>query len=545
MGYIFYVFEFANSEKLENITYFPYIIGFSAAFLIALLYSAFKSNKRQELYQQFHILVGCSVLYCIGGGLFMLQIATPAVYISGLGHGITYISSFSYLKLRITASKRSFRLAVCHFWYLLGCALSIQLMNEYRELKEINELIGGCILASACILIILISILEVCQYCKILNYKRSLDDAINKANSGKTLVLNRKQLIASFDASHRPGYAVVQIRDNQKSPSLWLVLLKLKGTMLFSSVVMDYSVRATNLHTHMENYAFIQWITFAGCGMALLAYTFFNKNVLFYLFCACQLLGLVAAVVVYSNDNNLMDAAVPLWMYYVFMGAGYCIADIVLVEVSSIQKTEVVLSIGYLIEFLPVTIIQYCRFYAKSAVYYVEDPVLTFKAHVISFICATVVLMLLFLINMPKTQGKSLLDIRNNIFGIKLIKQLTLPADEFRSYNYPRRTEPPATTTYPFEVAPVYPRQKKSVVPTVSPTAPPRLSTISNNPYRLPPPTNPNRPNQQDGVYRNIPNSNIGVGMNRGTDFHLLNPSNVVPTAIVGGVLFGAMSTNL
>lgn len=250
-------------------------------------------------------------------------------------------------------------------------------------------------------------------------------------------------------------------------------------------------------------------------------------------------------MVVYSNDNNLMDAAVPLWMYYVFMGAGYCIADIVLVEVSSIQKTEVVLSIGYLIEFLPVTIIQYCRFYAKSAVYYVEDPVLTFKAHVISFICATVVLMLLFLINMPKTQGKSLLDIRNNIFGIKLIKQLTLPGDEFRSYNYPRRTEPPATTTYPFEVAPVYPRQKKSVVPTVSPTPPQRLSTISNNPYRLPPPTNPNRPNQQDGVYRNIPNSNIGVGMNRGTDFHLLNPSNVVPTAIVGGVLFGAMSTNL
>lgn len=116
-------------------------------------------------------------------------------------------------------------------------------MNEYRELKEINELIGGCILASACILIILISILEVCQYCKILNYKRSLDDAINKANLGKTLVLNRKQLIASFDASHRPGYAVVQIRDSQKSPSLWLVLLKLKGTMLFSSVVMDYSVR--------------------------------------------------------------------------------------------------------------------------------------------------------------------------------------------------------------------------------------------------------------------------------------------------------------
>lgn len=74
MGYIFYVFEFATSSKLENITYFPYIIGFSAAFLIALLYSAFKSNKRQELYQQFHILIGSSVLYIIGGGLFMLQI---------------------------------------------------------------------------------------------------------------------------------------------------------------------------------------------------------------------------------------------------------------------------------------------------------------------------------------------------------------------------------------------------------------------------------------------------------------------------------------
>lgn len=296
----------------------------------------------------------------------------------------------------------------------------------------------------------------------------------------------------------------------------------------------------------MENFSFIQWITFAGCGMALLAYTFFNKNVLFYLFCACQLLGLIAAVVVYSNENSLMEASVPLWMYYVFMGAGYCIADIVLVEVSSIQKTEIVLSIGYLVEFLPVTIIQYCRFYAPSAVYYLDDAVLTFKAHIISFICATVVLMLLFLINMPKTQGKSLLDIRNNIFGIKLIKQLTLPGDEFRTFNYPRRTEPPATTPYPFEIAPAYPRQKKSVVPTVAAPTAPRLSMISGNPYRLPPPSNPNRPNQQEGIYRNIPNSHIGAGMNRGTDFHLMNPSSIIlPTAIIGGVFFGAMSTNM
>lgn len=171
------------------------------------------------------------------------MLATPAVYISGIGHGITYISSFSYLKLRITASKRSFRLAVCHFWYLFGCALSIQLMNERRDLIQINELIGSCILASSCIVLILLSVMEVCQYCKIINYKCSLDESINKANLGKTLVLNRKQLIASFDVSHRPGYAVVQIRDNQKSPSFWLVFLKLKGAMLFSSVIMDYSVR--------------------------------------------------------------------------------------------------------------------------------------------------------------------------------------------------------------------------------------------------------------------------------------------------------------
>lgn len=462
---------------------------------------------------------------------------------AGLAHGITYISSFSYLKLRLTASKRSFRLAVCHFWYLFGCALSIQLMNEKRELMQINVMIGSFLLASSCIVLILLSLNEVCQYCKMVNYKCSLDESINKANVGKTLVLNRKQLIASFEASHRPGYAIVKIRDTQKSPSFWLVFLKLKGAMLFSSVIMDYSVRATNLHNHMENFSFIQWITFAGCGMALLAYTFFNKNVLFYLFCACQLLGLIAAVVVYSNENSLVEASVPLWMYYVFMGAGYCIADIVLVEVSSIQKTEVILSIGYLIEFLPVTVIQYCRFYAPEAVY-LEDRVVTFKAHIISFICATVVLMLLFLINMPKTQGKSLLDIRNNIFGIKLIKQLSVPGDEFRSFNYPRRTEPPATTNYPFEIAPAYPRQKKSDVPTVPAPSPPPLSTIYENPYRLPTSTNPNRPLPLEGIYRNRPNGNIGVGMNNRTDFHLMNPSNVVSTAVIGGIFLGAMSTN-
>lgn len=249
--------------------------------------------------------------------------------------------------------------------------------------------------------------------------------------------------------------------------------------------------------------------------MSLLAYTFFNKNVLFYLFCACQLLGLIAAVIVYSNCDSLVEASVPLWMYYVFMGAGYCIADIVIVETSSIQKTEIVLSIGYLIEFLPVTVIQYCRFYSPSAVYYIHDSVLTFKAHIISFICATVVLTLLFLINMPKTKGKSLLDIRNQIFGIKLIKQLILPTStyELRTLNYTHRSEPPAATTYPFEVTPVYQRQKKSETKSTEPSF--RIMSIDAIPT--------SRSNERHAIDNNS------------SDTCIMNPSNIVTTTVIGG----------
>lgn len=350
-----------------------------------------------------------------------------AVYFAAIAHGLTYVASYSYVNLRVS-HRRSLRLAAGHIWYFLGCGLASQVVN----IRIVNTMaakhdlfyrqIGTLMSVSSGILLLMLAINESLNFIKINNYKRSLDDDINKANAVHSLYLTRDEIVSALQtAVPVTGYKLQISQTHDRSTVFWMLLLKLKGFALFSSVMIYFAGTASMIQNDNKSFYLIQWMVFIGCVLSLPAYAFYSTKILFYLFSTSQVLGLIAATIVYSDAASLVDAAIPLWMYYSFLGAGYCIADIALLDVSPLKSTESILAVAYFIEILPVAIVQYCLFYQVEAVI-LHNNLTTFRVHSIALICLIAVLMIVISLNMPNTYGKSLFQIRNELFGIHYVR---------------------------------------------------------------------------------------------------------------------------
>lgn len=359
--------------------------------------------------------------------MILLFAGVLAVYFAAIAHGLTYVASYSYVNLRVS-HRRSLRLAAGHIWYFLGCGLASQVVNigivSAMTVKHdlFYRQIGTLMSVSSGILLLMLAINESLNFIKIYNYKQSLDDDINKANAVHSLYLTRDEIVSALQTVPVPGYKLQISEKHDRSTVFWMLLLKLKGFAVFSSVMIYFAGTASMIQNDNKSFYLVQWMVFIGCVLSVPAYAFYSTKILFYLFSTSQVLGLIAATIVYSDAASLVDAAIPLWMYYSFLGAGYCIADIALLDVSPLKSTESVLAVAYFIEILPVAIVQYCLFYQVEAVI-LHNNLTTFRVHSIALICLIAVLMIVISLNMPNTYGKSFFQIRNELFGINYVRQ--------------------------------------------------------------------------------------------------------------------------
>lgn len=358
---------------------------------------------------------------------FRFFLGVVAVYFAAIAHGLTYVAAFSYVNLRVS-NRRSLRLAAGHIWYFLGCGLASQVVNLkfIGDMADKHDLfykqIGTLMSVSSGILLLMLTINESLHFTKIYNYKCSLDDEINKANNVHSLYLTRDEVVTALQTVPVSGYKLQITQNYDRSTVFWMLLLKLKGFALFSSVMIYFAGTASMIQNGNKSFYLIQWMVFIGCVISVPAYAFYSTKILFYLFSTSQVLGLIAATIVYSDSESLVDAAIPLWMYYAFLGAGYCIADIALLDVAPLKSTESFLAVAYFIEILPVAIVQYCLFYQIEAII-LHDNIITFRVHSIALIFLLAVLMIVISLNMPNTYGKSLFQIRNELFGINYVRQ--------------------------------------------------------------------------------------------------------------------------
>lgn len=266
--------------------------------------------------------------------------------------------------------------------------------------------------------IFLLILNEILNFSKIYNYRQSLDSDINDINEEQNLFLNKNDTIDILKTISVPGYKLRILESNRKFSPVWLLLLKFKGFIMFSSVMIYFAGMASIMNSESKSFDIIQWLVFGGSVVGLIAFRFYSTKNIFHLFSACQSLGLIVSLMIYNRDEeSLMDTAFTLWLYYAFLGGGYCIADIAILDVTPLRTVEYALAIGYLIEIFPVALLQYILFYQTEAII-LRDNLTTFRAHGFVYISIILVLMVIVAIFMPNTYKKSLLEIRNELYGI-------------------------------------------------------------------------------------------------------------------------------
>lgn len=453
------------------------------------------------------------------------------MFIGAIGHGMIYIASLSYMNVRVSARHRSFRMALCHVWYLLGYAISSHILFAYamNNIAELYEQIGYTVLPASGVGLILLMINEVLRSTRFYEYKESLDEHVDGANGNSILLYGRTDTIDLLK-TEPPRFDGTELRvtppKKRSMATFLLIFLKLNGYMIFSAIMSGISIMAVSSEVHY--YTYLQWIVSAGAAGGALTCLFISTRKMFILYTGIALAALVAALIVYYDEIDVFRIEIPMYIYYAFMGAIYCVGDISILDTTSIARTEIGLLFGYIIEMLPIAVIQYCIYFAFNSIFYINYAV-TFRIHGISIAVASAMLIILVLIVLPNTYQKSLLEIRDELFGIGYLHpheleqleaqtvQTTMPQYAYNSrtgtYNYPKTI--PTVTLY----------QSAETRPAPNQYASQRAYDVTAGPS---------------------PFAAVGMNNNRyDNDLKMLTPGYIMPRAVIGGAIFSSIAFNM
>lgn len=211
MGYTFVDFVLEH-KNLNFLHYGPFILGTLCAFITSMILYLLKVFKGKVIFLHFDILLVAALFNFIGSAFFFVDnLDIVGAFLSFVGHGLTYITTLSYLHIISSKSTRSVFLSSCFVWYLLGVSSAISIIaHSYTNLKITNDdtkfnstsLPSGVYINFAglnitcCILVLLLLILiKILYRFGSIEYKTCLDNDIRIANSNGTLFDNRNDII--------------------------------------------------------------------------------------------------------------------------------------------------------------------------------------------------------------------------------------------------------------------------------------------------------------------------------------------------------------
>lgn len=502
-----------------------------------------KHRAKQERFYQFYLLITAAVLSLVSGILFLYEygnkirklvaalslniffyfVGIPATGLFAVSHGVSYVTTYSYLNVRVSGKHRHFRLSLSHIWYLVGCMISISLIDidNGKAGETMLVRIGIVITASSTVILALLTLNELLHAMHVYNYKQMLDPVVEQANNCKTLYLNRTDTI-QFLKIHNINedgktLSVLPIRKRSLATFL-LLLMKLKGAMLFSIVMFWLAGNAGAQPFQQYNYLWIGGMAVTGAAISSGLCLFYGTKTIFGMASTMEVVCLIAAMIVYVVDD-VSTISVPFSLFYVVLGITYCITDIALLDTASLLRTEISLCVGYTIEMFGIGLQQYILYNSFDFSIFNQ-----FYTHTGICLGVSIVLLVVVAIVYPNTFGKSLHQIRDDLFGISFVNevdrvdviQTSLPQT---IYGYNSRT---GTYNYPKTV---------TVNTNVLPLG--RMQATS-NPYA------------SQGLYRN-PSGGPAFGMNNqySNDFKMMNPGYLLPRAIIGGAIFGSLTMNM
>jgi hypothetical protein len=315
------------------------------------------------------------------------------------------------------------RIGMCHAWKLVGVAVTLTLYtimldsNAEDALETFYKMFGYVMIGSSVLFIGLMSINEILQRRGLMyNYRDCLDLDNSIANNYCKIFSKHEVIIEPIRQPSNGTWKSTEnlMMDTQPNfTNLWtfyMMIPKLLGAIVFNFFLYQATLRfSVDYITNDWYFMTMAWIMAGGSIVGTILLRFYNAGKLYTLYSLISIVALGTSYVLMRNEKD--ETVIGLWIFYCLSAASISIPDIALMEISKIRFNEFAYTIGNFIEIIPLALLQYLQ--RKSFSEDVEE-----RDFLITIIITIIILLLtslIFLLHMPNTYGKSLLQIQNEL----------------------------------------------------------------------------------------------------------------------------------
>jgi hypothetical protein len=358
------------------------------------------------------------------------------LFISAIATGIVYVAGLSYVNIRAEKQERPMRIAICHAWKMIGfgavLSIYIYLLDDTGfptndTLTRFYKILGYAIIGSSAVFIFLLILNEFRQRQGIIyNYRDSLDNDNAIANnycklfSKNEVIIERNPTVSAAGLWKSTENLLPKNKPNYTNLwTIYLMLPKLHGAVMFHYLLVSMTLGVSHSYVdQIYGIGIAVWIMILGAIVGCFVLRFFQGSKVFSLTSTIAVTSLGVTYVFYKNENQ-GAFAICLWIYYFAVSIASAIPDSSLMEVSKIRFSEGALAIGYCLEIVPIAVLQSLQRDAHLVVGYYWYTDKYYLPLIISTIVILVVTSMLYLLHMPNTQNKSLLQIQNELLKYK------------------------------------------------------------------------------------------------------------------------------
>lgn len=330
------------------------------------------------------------------------------------GLGFSYVPALVYINIR-AHKYRAVKVALAHVWYIFGFAVGTTILIETGVASnQVFYTYSYFLMGFSGLLLLGYIINEILQFAnQDYDYKVCLDHWLLQANNFDAILRKKYFLVdTKSKITDKPGRYVVR----QQAGVIPMVLLgKLLNVMYFYYPFLDLSYLSMSKNSDPHLYI-CHYFGVAGviCSTILLIW----KSPRFGLIDSCGLKIVFIVILTVLTHADFTKTRILFWFFYLCVGFGYSHPDINILELTNFAWTEVILTFGFIFEFVLIGAMHYTTIYERDTILSFTENAETFDVHIIlrhsiafGVVCLILAIIALFL--QPGTHNLTVLEIKN------------------------------------------------------------------------------------------------------------------------------------
>ncbi|KAL5277627.1 hypothetical protein ACFFRR_002702 [Megaselia abdita] len=421
-GYTVISFVLESKVKLGVVAYGPMIVGTCVGFIVAVMMYLMKAIRKHFVFWHFEMLLVASGFHLTASAFFFASsLDIVGSFLAFFAHSVTFVCVLSYLHVICSKRGRSIFLSSCFAWYMLGLATSVTLIgNSFRKhnpnvvsvdsMKETEGIyvsFAGTYLSIAVVLGVLLSAVKVLSFFGNVDYKESHDDEFRIANSNETIFEKRSEIIKRVVFFYVTG-------NRQWFVSAYLLLLDAIDYAMFIYFIFWFSLNKAVAVSDDDHRPALFWVLFGGSAFNTICMTFISIKTNYILCKLCQILLTFLSMLIFTNEGS----KIPFLMILFFFGMSFGNIKVTVVETAHFKYSELLLFVSYFTQMLSTSIIYFYFVSNGKNMYFYSEDYSTLIAQGLVFIIITVLVAIVFNLEVPKTFNTTLFDIRYGLLGV-------------------------------------------------------------------------------------------------------------------------------